>query len=92
MKPIATGRLAQAASKYVEHAPMATACCNACRTCVQTNVLGLATVAAVATAGAARRFGRRLMPRTADSDGQMARPSLWPRAIAAIPAAMLVPM
>jgi hypothetical protein len=33
--------MAQAAGKYSEHAPMATVCCNACRTCVTTNVLTL---------------------------------------------------
>ena len=33
--------MAQAAGKYGEHAPMATVCCNACRTCVQTNGIAL---------------------------------------------------
>ena len=33
--------MAQAAGKYGEHAPMAAVCCNACRTCVTTNVLGV---------------------------------------------------
>jgi hypothetical protein len=32
--------MAQAAGKYGEHAPMATVCCNACRTCVTTNIVG----------------------------------------------------
>jgi hypothetical protein len=59
MKQFWTGRLAQAAGRYGEHAPAATVCCNACRTCVQTNALGLA-LAALAGAGAAvtRRFRR----------------------------------
>ena len=39
--------MAQAAGKYGEHAPMAAVCCNACRTCVTTNVLTLLTGAAV---------------------------------------------
>jgi hypothetical protein len=54
------GRLTQAAAKYGEVAPTATVCCNACRTCVQTNLLGLA-LAALAGAGTAiaRCFGRR---------------------------------
>jgi len=60
VKQIATGRLAQAAGKYAEHAPMATACCNACRTCVQTNLIVLASGGFVAAAAAARRFVRRL--------------------------------
>jgi hypothetical protein len=42
MKQFWTGRLAQAAGRYGEHAPAATVCCNACRTCVQTNLLGVA--------------------------------------------------
>ncbi len=50
MKQIATGRIAQAAGKYGENAPMAAVCCNACRTCVTTNVVGLLT-AALAGAG-----------------------------------------
>jgi hypothetical protein len=59
MKQFWTGRLAQAAGRYGEHAPAATVCCNACRTCVQTNALGLA-LAALAGVGAAvtRRFRR----------------------------------
>jgi hypothetical protein len=46
------GRLAESAAKYGENAPMAAVCCNACRACVTTNILGLA-LAAVAGAGAA---------------------------------------
>jgi len=56
VKQIATGRLAQAAGKYAEHAPAATACCNACRTCVQTNLLTLAAAAAIGTGAALRRL------------------------------------
>jgi exosortase/archaeosortase len=41
MKQIATMRATQAAAKYAENAPLATTCCNACRTCVQTNLLGI---------------------------------------------------
>jgi hypothetical protein len=61
MKQIASGRVGQAAVKYAENAPMATACCNACRTCVTTNVLGLA-VAALASSGVSlhRKFRRLL--------------------------------
>ena len=59
MKQIATLRMSQAVSRYGEHVPMATACCNACRTCVQTNAISLA-LAAVAGLGVAvrRRFAR----------------------------------
>ena len=41
MKQIWTSRIGQAAGKYGEHAPMAAVCCNACRTCVTTNVLSI---------------------------------------------------
>jgi hypothetical protein len=55
MKKFWTGRLAAAAGKYGEHAPMAAACCNACRTCATTNLIGLATAGvAVASLGLAR--------------------------------------
>ena len=59
MKTIWTGREAQVAGKYGENAPMAAVCCNACRTCVTTNVLGVAlagiTGAGYAVAGFVRR-------------------------------------
>ena len=59
MKPIWSGRFVQATSKYGEHAPTAAVCCNACRTCVQTNLIGLA-VGAITAAGAmiTRRFAK----------------------------------
>jgi hypothetical protein len=63
VKTIWTGRLAQTAGKYGENAPMATVCCNACRTCVTTNILGIVT-AGIAGAGyavmnvARRRFAK----------------------------------
>ena len=47
----------QATAKYGENAPTAAVCCNACRTCVQTNLIGVA-LGAIAAAGAlvTRRF------------------------------------
>jgi hypothetical protein len=54
VKQIWSGRVVQAAARYGENAPAATACCNACRTCVQTNLIGLA-VAALGSAGLALR-------------------------------------
>jgi hypothetical protein len=48
--------MTEAAAKYGELAPTATVCCNACRTCVQTNLLA---VALAGVAGLARRFTRR---------------------------------
>jgi hypothetical protein len=61
MKQIWTSRLAQAAGKYGEHAPMATVCCNACRTCVTTNIFALAAGAVAAAGYGAARFARRLV-------------------------------
>jgi hypothetical protein len=52
--------MAQAAAKYGEQAPMATVCCNACRTCVQTNGIALVIGGAVAASAAVRRFASRL--------------------------------
>jgi hypothetical protein len=49
----------QTAAKYGEQVPMVGACCNVCRTCVQTNVLGLASAAIVGGALAVARFFRR---------------------------------
>ena len=54
-----TGRAAQVAAKYGEHAPMATACCNVCRMCTTTNLLGVATGAVLAAAYGVRRLVRR---------------------------------
>ena len=59
MKQIWTGCMAQAAGRYGENAPMATVCCNACRTCVTTNVLGIVTAGAAAGGYAVASFVRR---------------------------------
>jgi hypothetical protein len=56
MKPIWTGKAAQVAAKYGDQAPVATACCNACRTCVTTNVLALGTAAVGVAAARVARF------------------------------------
>jgi len=50
VKQIWTGRVAQAAGKYGENAPMAAVCCNACRTCITTNIFGI-VAAGIAGAG-----------------------------------------
>jgi hypothetical protein len=57
MKQFWSGRVASAAGRYGDHAPMAAVCCNACRACVTTNIIGLA----VAGAGGALVFARRLL-------------------------------
>ena len=61
VKTIWTGRVAEATVKYGEHAPMAAVCCNACRTCATTNLVGLG-MAGITVAGARiARVGRRLV-------------------------------
>jgi hypothetical protein len=51
-------RLLPVVTRAGEHAPMAAACCNACRTCVTTNVLGIATAGAATVGAALLRFAR----------------------------------
>ena len=63
MKQIATVRLTQAAAKVGEQAPMTAVCCNACRTCVTTNVIGIATAALAGTGFALARFAKRVANR-----------------------------
>jgi hypothetical protein len=60
VKRIWTGPVAQAAARYGEQAPMAAVCCNACRTCVTTNVVTVAAGAALGAAHALARFARRI--------------------------------
>ncbi len=67
MKQIWTAKVAQAAGRYGENAPMAAVCCNACRTCVTTNVVGVLT-AGIAGAGlAVAKLARRVAARSAPS-------------------------
>jgi len=61
VKTIWTGRVAQAAAKYSEAAPTATVCCSACRTCVQTNLLGLGLAGVVAVGAGLSRFAQRVI-------------------------------
>jgi len=63
MKQIWTGRMAQAAGKYGEHAPMAAVCCNACRTCVTTNVVSVAFGALAFVGLGVARLARRSVAR-----------------------------
>jgi len=62
VRQIWTGRVAQVAGKYGEHAPTAAVCCNTCRTCVTTNLIGLATAAVGVVGFGALRFAKRLRP------------------------------
>jgi hypothetical protein len=60
MKTIWAGRIAQAGTKYGENAPMAAVCCNACRTCVTTNIVGIATAGIAGASYTALRYARRV--------------------------------
>jgi hypothetical protein len=53
--------MAQAAGKYGENAPMAAVCCNACRTCVTTNIVGVVTAALAGAGYAAAKTARRFL-------------------------------
>jgi hypothetical protein len=62
VKTFATGKLSQAAAKYGENAPMAATCCNACRTCVQTNLIALGLAAVIGAGAWVRSVFRRSGP------------------------------
>lgn len=61
MKAEWQGRMTQSLAKYGEHAPMAATCCNACRACVQTNLIAGALAATIAAGAGIARLGRRLV-------------------------------
>jgi hypothetical protein len=63
MAQVWQGRALQIAQRYGDQAPMATACCNACRTCVTTNLLALAAGAGLGAIYAIGRFGKRVAGR-----------------------------
>ena len=52
--------MAQAAARYGDHAPTAAVCCNACRTCAATNIVGLVLAGAGGLALGVNRLMRRL--------------------------------
>ena len=60
MQTVWRGRMTGAAAKYSEIAPAATVCCNACRTCVQTNLLAAGLAAVAAASGGVARYVRRV--------------------------------
>lgn len=49
------------ANRYAEHAPMAATCCNACRTCVQTNLIAGAFAAVLAVGTGVVSLGKRIL-------------------------------
>jgi hypothetical protein len=51
--------MTQTVAKVSDQAPMAAVCCNACRTCVQTNLIAASLAVAIATGTAVARFAKR---------------------------------
>jgi hypothetical protein len=60
VKEIWKGRAGGLAARYGENAPTAAVCCQACRTCVTTNAVGIGIAAFTAAAAAALAFAKRL--------------------------------
>jgi hypothetical protein len=58
MQVVWSGRLTRAAAKYGDVAPNAAVCCNACRTCVTTNLVGLALAGVAGLGSFVRRFAK----------------------------------
>jgi hypothetical protein len=54
-------RMLPVANRAAEHAPMVTACCNACRVCVQTNALALVLAGIGGATAFAARFAKRIV-------------------------------
>jgi hypothetical protein len=52
-------RMLPVVNRASEHAPMVTACCNVCRTCTTTNLVGLVTAGGVAIIAATKRLFAR---------------------------------
>ena len=63
MKQFATVKVGELAVRYGEQAPAVTACCNACRTCVTSNLLTLTAAGAMAAWQPLARLGRRIARR-----------------------------
>jgi hypothetical protein len=61
MKQIWTGQVAQVAAKYGENAPIATVCCNACKTCATANLISLGMAGVMAAGAGIARFARRYL-------------------------------
>jgi hypothetical protein len=56
-------RLLPVVNRAADHAPVLPACCNVCRTCTTTNMIGLATGGVLALAYGFARFARRVAGR-----------------------------
>jgi hypothetical protein len=55
-----TAKLLPLANRAAEVAPMTTACCNACRTCATTNLVGIVFAAGAFVAAPFVRLARRI--------------------------------
>jgi hypothetical protein len=53
-----TVKAAPITNRAADYAPMTPACCNVCRTCTTTNIVGLATAGLFAAFAAVRRLVR----------------------------------
>lgn len=53
--------MTETVARYGEHAPMTATCCNACRTCVQTNLIAGAFAAALAVGAGVVSLGKRIL-------------------------------
>jgi hypothetical protein len=60
VKTVWQGRVTQTVARYGENAPMAATCCNACRTCVQTNLIAAAFAVAIGAGAAVASLGKRV--------------------------------
>jgi hypothetical protein len=57
-------RVAPLTTRAAQYGPVAPACCNACRTCTTTNLVGLVLGGATVAALAVGRLGRRIAGRS----------------------------
>jgi hypothetical protein len=53
-------------NRAADFAPVVPACCNVCRTCTTTNIVGLASGGALALGYGVARFGKRLVGRASN--------------------------
>jgi hypothetical protein len=54
-------RVAPIANRAAEYGPAAPACCNVCRTCTTTNLVGLAVATLTVAGVGVARFARRIV-------------------------------
>ena len=67
----ATTRMLPLVNRAADYAPIAPACCNVCRTCTTTNIVGLLSSAAVATSYGVVGLIRKLAGRRARAEADV---------------------